>query len=73
MSPHGCKLQRRAAALSAALLSLGLGVPTGATVRRVGTFNGMPGDYTTIQDAVDAAQAGDWILIAPGDYKERGD
>jgi hypothetical protein len=73
MSPHGYKLQRHAAALVVALLSLGLGAPSDATVRRVGTFNGMPGDYTTIQDAVDAAQAGDWILIAPGDYKERGD
>src|SRR5262245_18610750 len=42
-------------------------------VLRVGTLNGSVGDYATIQDAVDAAQPGDWILIAPGDYHERGD
>ncbi|HEY0517161.1 MAG TPA: hypothetical protein VGD00_08580 [Solirubrobacteraceae bacterium] len=39
-------------------------------VLRVGTFNGKKGKYKTIQAAVDAAKAGDWILIAPGDYKE---
>lgn len=44
-----------------------------ATVLRVGTYKGQVGDFTTIQDAVDAAQSGDWILIAPGDYHERGD
>ena len=42
-------------------------------VLRVGTLNGSIGDYASIQDAVDAAQPGDWILIAPGDYHERGD
>ena len=29
--------------------------------------------FETIQAAVDAARPGDWILIAPGDYHERGD
>ena len=29
--------------------------------------------FDTIQAAVDAARPGDWILIAPGDYHERGD
>ena len=32
-----------------------------------------PGQYTTIQAAVNAAQPGDWILVAPGDYHERDD
>jgi hypothetical protein len=41
----------------------------GARVLRVGTFHGIRGQYTSIQAAVDAAAAGDWILIAPGDYK----
>ena len=39
-------------------------------VLRVGTYEGIPGEYTTIQEAVDAAAPGDWILIGPGDYKE---
>ncbi len=39
----------------------------------VGTFNGHRGQYTTIQSAVDAARAGDWILVAPGDYHETAD
>lgn len=40
---------------------------------RVGTLKGRAGDFTSIQEAVDAASPGDWILIAPGDYHERGD
>src|SRR3989442_13161265 len=44
-----------------------------AAVLRVGTLNGRAGDFTSIQEAVDAASPGDWILIAPGDYHERGD
>jgi len=28
--------------------------------------------YTSIQSAVNAAAAGDWILIAPGVYHEKG-
>ena len=39
----------------------------------VGTFDGIPGQYATIQSAVNAAQPGDWILIAPGDYHEQAD
>jgi len=39
----------------------------------VGTFNGHAGQYTTIQAAVNAAQSGDWVLVAPGDYHERDD
>ncbi|HTF36044.1 MAG TPA: hypothetical protein VK714_20350 [Myxococcota bacterium] len=42
-------------------------------VLRVGTFRGIPGQFTTIQSAVDAAHPGDWILVAPGDYHEQGD
>jgi hypothetical protein len=39
----------------------------------VGTWHGKTGRFSSIQAAVDAASPGDWILIAPGDYKERGD
>lgn len=36
-----------------------------------GTTRHVPGDYSTIQSAVDAADAGDLILIAPGTYREQ--
>jgi hypothetical protein len=42
-------------------------------VLTVGTLNGKAGKFESIQAAVDAASPGDWIVIAPGDYKERGD
>jgi len=38
----------------------------------VGTYKGKPGAFTKLQDAVNAAQPGDWILIAPGTYHEEG-
>jgi len=41
-------------------------------VLRVGTYRGMPGQFSSVQAAVDAARPGDWILVAPGDYKELG-
>ncbi len=50
-----------------------LGFTVGGRALLVGTFNGIPGEYQTIQAAVDAAQPGDWILIAPGDYHENDD
>ena len=42
---------------------------TTAAVLMVGTYNGVPGQYTSLQAAVDAARPGDWILIGPGDYQ----
>ncbi|HVV77548.1 MAG TPA: hypothetical protein VHC43_16110 [Mycobacteriales bacterium] len=39
---------------------------------RVGTYDGKRGQFRTIQAAVNAAKPGDWILIAPGDYKTHG-
>jgi hypothetical protein len=41
-----------------------------AKVLRVGTYKGIPGQFTSIQAAVDAAKPHDWILVGPGDYKE---
>jgi hypothetical protein len=69
---------RRLVALSAiALLALfGVsGVPASAapTVLLVGTFNGIPGAFSSIQAAVNAAQPGSWILVGPGDYHENAD
>src|SRR4051794_14087116 len=40
------------------------------SVLLVGTYNGKAGQFSTIQEAVDAAKPGDWILIGPGDYKQ---
>ena len=46
---------------------------SGPSVLLVGTYKGVAGQYTTIQAAADAAQPGDWILVAPGDYHEQSD
>jgi hypothetical protein len=40
-----------------------------ARVLRVGTYHGIRGQYSSIQAAVNAARPGDWILVAPGDWK----
>jgi len=50
-----------------------VGPAVGGKVLLVGTYDGIPGQYSTIQAAVDAAQPGDWILIAPGDYHSETD
>jgi len=61
---------RRAVLLSCvALTGLWLTASAGARVLRVGTYHGIKGQYRTIEAAVDAAKANDWILIGPGDYK----
>src|SRR3954466_15876171 len=56
----------RAAALLTAVVALAFAGSASAKVLRVGKH----GSYKTIQKAVNAAHPGDWILIAPGDYKE---
>ena len=49
----------------------------GPRVLYVGSFGGIAtpksSTFKTIQAAVDAAKPSDWILIAPGDYHEKGD
>ena len=52
-----------------AILSMVTAPAAGARVLRVGTYHGVSGQYKSIQAAVDAAKPGDWILVAPGDYK----
>ncbi len=58
----------------AALLVLAFASPAQAAhkVLLVGEYNGKPGQYAGLQEAVDAAAPGDWILIGPGDYKQTG-
>ena len=43
---------------------------TQSSVLLVGSYKGVAGQYSSVQAAVDAAKPGDWILVAPGDYKE---
>src|SRR5438477_1379141 len=66
---------RRRLLLSVVLALAGISfLATGASanVLRVGTYNGIAGQYKTIQAAAKAAKSGDWILVGPGDYKEQG-
>jgi hypothetical protein len=44
----------------------------GPKVFEVGTYKGKAGQFSSIQAAVNAARPGDWILIAPGTYHEKG-
>jgi hypothetical protein len=60
---------RRVIVVVAALALLTLVPIAGAKVLRVGTYHGIRGQYRTIQAAVNHAKPGDFILIAPGDYK----
>src|SRR3954453_23999286 len=76
---------RRTAVVGAAVAAVaGLATGSGATARPhaakhkprvllVGTYRHDRGHFKTIQEAVDAAHRGDWILVGPGDYHERGD
>src|SRR5579864_1681092 len=63
-----------AAVLTASLAATpGVGHAGGPNVLLVGTYKGIPGQFASIQAAADAAQPGDWILVAPGDYHEQSD
>ena len=55
--------------LSSAALA---GAPSTPQVLRVGTWHGVAGTFTSVQQAVLKAHAGDWVLVGPGDYKENG-
>ena len=52
-----------------ALFGLVLTPVATARVLRVGSYHHVKGEYKAIQAAVNAAKPGDWILVAPGDYK----
>jgi hypothetical protein len=62
----------RRVALVVAMTALSLAPAAGARVLLVGSYHGIKGQFRTIQAAVNAAKAGDWILIGPGDYHEQG-
>src|SRR3954447_11401312 len=63
-------LASAAAVIAAAGLSA---AGAGAQVLLVGSWHGHHGSFKSIQAAVDSARSGDWILVGPGDYHERGD
>jgi hypothetical protein len=65
-------MRRRIAGAIIAVVAIGLATTTAASahqVLRVGTYHGIPGQFRSIQAAVDAARPDDWILVGPGDYK----
>jgi hypothetical protein len=77
LTPSGSRVFRILVAvigLSPVVLLSASPVPAQAAVNvlRVGTYNSIPGPYTTIQAAVNAAHPGDWILVGPGVYHEKG-
>ena len=55
------------------LVALAVVSAASAKVLLVGSYHGIPGKFKSIQAAVDAARAGDWILVGPGDYHEQAD
>ena len=57
-------------AIAALAMALALAVAGDAAAASHVLLVGKNGSYKSIQKAVNAAQAGDWILVAPGDYKE---
>jgi hypothetical protein len=66
---------RMAAGAVVAMVALALllaPATAGARVLRVGAYQGIPGQFNSIQTAVDAAKPRDWVLVGPGDYHEHG-
>src|ERR1019366_1293301 len=61
-------MRRRIAVLTLGVV-LSLSGAAGAKVLRVGSYQGIRGQFSSIQAAVDAAKPGDWVLVGPGDYK----
>jgi len=67
-------LIRRAVGVVTLVVLVGICAPAAfGRVLLVGSYNGIRGQFRSVQAAVDAARSGDWILVGPGDYKERAD
>jgi hypothetical protein len=66
-------MRRVTVAALVAIAAVVLAPASSARVLRVGTYRGIHGKFNSIQAAVNAARPGDWILVGPGDYKERAD
>src|SRR5947209_4027351 len=64
------RIQVAATCAAAVALSLAAAPASASRVLRVGTYRGIPGEFTDVQAAINAARPNDWILIAPGDYHE---
>jgi hypothetical protein len=64
-------MRRAVAVLAGLAVMLVITGAATAKVLRVGSYHGIRGQFTSIQAAVKAARAGDWILIGPGDYKTK--
>ncbi len=62
-------MRRAIAVMGVVGVVLTLAVSAGAQVLRVGSFRGVPGQFSSIQAAVDATRPGDMVLVGPGDYK----
>src|SRR4030081_2880593 len=62
-------MRRSVSAVLAVCAAILIAPAASAQVLRVGTYNGIPGQFSSIQAAVSAAQPGDWVLVGPGDYK----
>jgi hypothetical protein len=69
--PHRCRTALGAAVLVGSVSAAGYS-SAAERVLLVGSYRDTPGSFTSIQSAVNAAQPGDWILIAPGVYHENG-
>jgi hypothetical protein len=61
-----------AVVMSAAAFSAAPASASAPSVLLVGSYHGIHGQFASIQAAVNAAKPGDWILVGPGDYHERG-
>ena len=78
MSTRSTLLASRRGWLAVAVIAVALAMTIGSTaasasrVLLVGSYHGMRGGYRTITAAVSAARPGDYILVAPGDYKTSG-
>jgi hypothetical protein len=66
-------MARRAVLVSLVTLVAGL-LPAlaHAQVLRVGTYHGIPGQFSNLQVAINTAKPGDYVLVGPGDYKTFG-